>query len=57
MVLSLFSSFDLLQCFGKKHIVMHKKGVQEEADYPWGWLNLAKLQYHFGEKRKKQWLP
>lgn len=29
-----------------------QKGVQEEADYPWGWLNLAKLQYHFGEKEK-----
>lgn len=27
-----------------------KKGVQEEEDYPWGWLNLAKLQYYFGKK-------
>lgn len=51
MVLSLFSGFDLLQWFGKAYSYA-QKGVQEEADYPWGWLNLAKLQYHFGEKEK-----
>ena len=36
----------------KRAYVYAKKGVQEEADYPWGWLNLAKLQYYFGEKEE-----
>lgn len=27
-----------------------KRGVKEEPEYPWGWLHLAKLQAHFGEK-------
>lgn len=36
----------------EKAYVYAKKGVQEEEDYPWGWLNLAKLQYHFGQKEE-----
>lgn len=36
----------------EKAYIYAQKGVQEEADYPWGWLILAKLQYHFGEKEK-----
>lgn len=27
-----------------------EKGVVQEPDYPWGWLQLAKLRSHFGEK-------
>lgn len=27
-----------------------KKGVEEDPQYPWGWLNLAKLHYYFGQK-------
>ena len=27
-----------------------ERGVVEEPDYPWGWLELAKLRLHFGNK-------
>ena len=27
-----------------------EKGVLEEPDYPWGWLQLAKLRSHFGDR-------
>ena len=27
-----------------------ERGVQEEPGYPWGWLHLAKLRAHFGDK-------
>lgn len=36
----------------EKAYVYAQKGVQEEVDYPWGWLNLAKLQYYFGQKEE-----
>lgn len=32
-----------------KAYIYAKKGVEEEPKYPWGWLNLAKLQYYFGQ--------
>ncbi|WP_028328576.1 tetratricopeptide repeat protein [Brachyspira alvinipulli] len=28
-----------------------EKGVIEEPDYPWGWLELARLRLHFGDKQ------
>ncbi len=31
-------------------LVYAEKGVLEEPDYPWGWLQLAKLRSHFGDK-------
>ena len=31
-------------------LVYAEKGVMEEPDYPWGWLQLAKLRSHFGDK-------
>lgn len=31
-----------------------EKGVQEEPDYPWGWLQLGKLRCHFGNKAGAQ---
>ena len=27
-----------------------EQGVREEPDYPWGWLELAKLRAHFGDR-------
>lgn len=46
-------SVALLYC-GKldEAYIYANKGVKEEPNYPWGWLNLAQLQYYFGKKEE-----
>lgn len=36
----------------EKAIEYAQKGVNEDSEYPWGWLHLGKLQAHFKEKEK-----
>ena len=41
----------LLYCGKLKEALAYaEKGVQEEPEYPWGWLNLARLRSHFGDQ-------
>ena len=34
----------------KKALELAEEGVCQQPDYPWGWLNLAMLRAHFGDK-------
>ena len=40
----------LTYCGKLKKAKQYAKGVLEEPNYPWGWLHLANLRSHFGDK-------
>ncbi|MFR7990481.1 MAG: tetratricopeptide repeat protein [Anaerovoracaceae bacterium] len=41
----------LMYCGKLKQALRYaEKGVKEDPEYPWGWLQLAKLRSHFGDK-------